>query len=141
MRQPLRFAYAQQGLAGTRTDVLPFMSIELQSDTQALTVSALVDTGATNNVLPYYIGAQLGFIWEQKRDIGSLGGSLANVPARGVMVQTTVGSFEPILLAYAWLQTNDIPVILGQLNFFDEFDVCFFRSQSAFEVTRKNSLE
>ena len=136
----MRFPYAQQGLTGARTDVLPFISIELQSDAQTITASALVDTGATNNVLPYDVGAQLGFIWEQKLDIGNLGGNLAHVPARGVIVQTRIGSFEPILLAYAWLQTNDVPVILGQLNFFDEFDVCFFRSQSAFEVTPKNNL-
>jgi hypothetical protein len=30
-----------------------------------------------------------------------------------------------------------VAMILGQVNFFMEFDVCFFRSQAAFEVTPK----
>ena len=28
-------------------------------------------------------------------------------------------------------------MILGQVNFFMEFDVCFFRSQAAFEINPK----
>ncbi|BAZ09747.1 hypothetical protein NIES4071_15570 [Calothrix sp. NIES-4071] len=33
-----------------------------------------------------------------------------------------------------------LPLILGQANFFMEFDVCFYRSQKLFEVTPKQSL-
>ena len=30
-----------------------------------------------------------------------------------------------------------VPLLLGQTNFFDEFDVCFFRSRAEFEVRPK----
>lgn len=138
MRLPARFNYAQQDLTSMKTDVLPFMPVQLQSGSQIIEVTALVDTGAVMNVLPYFIGAQFGFNWEEKPTLGYLGGNLARVPARGLALQTTVASFEPVLLLFAWAQTDDVPLLLGQLNFFDEFSVCFFRSQSAFEVTPKS---
>ena len=41
--------------------------------------------------------------------------------------------------ASAWTRNNEVPVILGQVNFFMEYDVCFFRSRSAFEIRPKGS--
>jgi hypothetical protein len=54
-----------------------------------------------------------------------------------VIVSGHVASFPPVELAFAWTQATDVPMILGQVNFFMEFDVCFFRSQAAFEVNPK----
>lgn len=54
--------------------------------------------------------------------------------ARGLVVVGQISDFSPVRLAFAWAKSNDPPVILGQLNFFMEFDVCFYRSQLGFEV-------
>jgi hypothetical protein len=54
-----------------------------------------------------------------------------------VVLSAVVGSFPPVRLAFAWAQTDAVLVILGQVNFFLEFDVCFFRSQGVFEVRPK----
>jgi hypothetical protein len=40
----------------------------------------------------------------------------------------------PARLVFAWTRADNIPVILGQINFFLTFDVCFFRGESIFEV-------
>jgi hypothetical protein len=48
-----------------------------------------------------------------------------------------VGGFPAVRLAFAWAQTDAVPVALGQVNFFMEFDVCFYRSRSSFEVRPK----
>jgi hypothetical protein len=109
------------------------MPITLQA-AQAVVVSALLDTGAAVNVLPYGIGAQLGFIWEQQTTSVQLSGNLASVEARVVIVAATAAQFPPVRLAFAWAKQDAIPVILGQVNFFMEFDVCFFRARSFFEV-------
>ena len=98
----------------------------------------LLDTGSTVNVLPYPIGLQLGFVWEQQTTPVYVTGSLERLPARGVIVSDHVASFLPVELAFAWTQATEVPLILGQVNFFIEFDVCFFRSQSAFEVSPKS---
>jgi hypothetical protein len=108
------FAFSEVDQSLGVASCLPYLPLTLTHQGRLLEVSGLVDTGATVNVLPYDAGLQLGAIWEQ---------------------QTT-----PVRLAFAWTQTNDHPLILGQVNFFLEFDVCFFRSQSVFEIKPKQSL-
>jgi hypothetical protein len=43
-----------------------------------------------------------------------------------------------VLLAFAWTEMRDTPVILGHMNFFSEFNVCFYRHELAFEVCPKD---
>jgi hypothetical protein len=50
------------------------------------------------------------------------------------VVSGSVASFAPVLLAFAWTQLNDVPVILGHMNFFSEFNVCFYGHDLAFEI-------
>lgn len=95
---------------------------------------ALLDTGASVNVLPYEIGVQLGAIWEEQTVPIQLSGNLAKMEARGLILSGTIESFSPVLLAFAWTQSRETPLILGQMNFFVEFDVCFYRSDLAFEL-------
>ena len=104
---------------------------------QGVGASGLVDSGAAINVLPYALGMQLGFDWAQETRSVELSGNLASVEARIVVLSGAVGNFPPVRLAFAWARTDDITVILGQVNFFLEFDICFFRSRGVFEVKPK----
>lgn len=103
-------------------------------ESQNVATSGLVDSGAAANVLPYALGVQLGLDWEQQTRSVELSGNSASVEARVVVLSAVVGSFSPVRLAFAWARTDAISVILGQVNFFLEFDVCFFRSRGLFEV-------
>jgi hypothetical protein len=58
---------------------------------------------------------------------------------RGIVLTAVVGQFAPVQLAFAWVRTEDVPLVLGNLNFFAEFDVCFFRSTGAFELRPKRT--
>lgn len=107
------------------------------SAARSLDVMALLDTGAAVNVLPYTAGIELGFLWDQQTTSVQLSGNLASVEARVVLASATVAQFAPVRIAFAWAKQESIPVILGQVNFFMEFDVCFFRSRSFFEVRLK----
>jgi hypothetical protein len=80
---------------------------------------------------------ELGAVWEEQSLSIPLSGNLAPVEARGLAVMGQISDFPPILLAFAWVKSNDPPLILGQLNFFLEFDVCFYRSQLAFDICPK----
>jgi hypothetical protein len=113
------------------------MPILLKNGQHEVTVSALVDSGATLNVLPYAVGCQLGAVWEQQTVPVRLSGNLAACEARALLLTGQVTDFAPVRLAFAWTSSNDFPVILGQVNFFMEFDVCFFRSRLLFEITRE----
>jgi hypothetical protein len=86
------------------------------------------------NVLPYDVGLRLGAVWDQVPTTVNLTGNLAREPARVLVVQATVATFRPLRLAFAWSRLSSVPVILGQVNFLLEFDVCFFRSRSLFEL-------
>jgi hypothetical protein len=48
-----------------------------------------------------------------------------------------VGQLEAVRLVVAWTKAAEIPLLLGQVNFFMKFDVCFHRSQLNFEVAIK----
>src|SRR5438477_52051 len=79
-------------------------------------------------------------VWEQQTTELRLTGNLAQFEARGLLVSAVVGQFAPVRLAFAWTRATNVPVLLGQVNFFMEFDVCFYRSQLAFEVRPKEGL-
>ena len=57
--------------------------------------------------------------------------------AQPVFIMAHVADFIPVRLAFAWSQSDNVPLILGQVNFFMEFDICFYRSQLEFEISLK----
>ena len=118
-------------------DRMPYIPLTLSLDGQSLNTEGLLDTGASVNVLPYELGLQLGLIWEDETLSVLLEGYVARFEARAVVVDAQVSSFPTINLAFAWTQAPNVPLILGQANFFFEFDVCFFRARSEFEVCPK----
>ena len=118
---------------------LPYMPITIQLQGRSLSVSALLDTGSAANVLPYEVGLQLGADWDRQTTTVRLTGNLANEPARVLTVLGTVGVLPSVRLVFAWTRATSVPVILGQGNFFMEFDVCFYRSRSLFEVNTKSA--
>lgn len=117
----------------------PLLPIRLSFQQQSLLANGLLDTGATVNVLPYGLGLDLGYEWDRQTTSLSLSGNLAQYEARVVVMQGQVGKFEPVLLVFAWTQAEHVPLILGQANFFLVFDVCFYRSQLAFEVSERSA--
>jgi hypothetical protein len=117
-------------------EALPTIPITLSHAGVSVFANALLDTGSTVNLLPYGMGLQLGAIWEEQTVRLPLAGNLAKVEARGLFVLVQVGNLEPVRLAFAWAQASQVPLILGQTNFFREFDVCFQRSRRTIEITR-----
>ena len=118
---------------------MPDVPLQLSANGNILLVSALLDTGATVNVLPYSTGLRLGFLWELQSTSLRLSGNLASAEAGAVAIEAAVESFPPILLAFAWTRAENAPLALGQVNFFQEFDVCFYRTEGAFKIASRNS--
>jgi hypothetical protein len=116
---------------------MPYLPLVLALGNKSVPVSGLLDTGASINVLPHSVGVQLGADWQKQSIPVRLGGNLAATEARVLVLTAQIGSFSPVRLAFAWAQSDGMPVILGQTNFFLEFNVCFFRTRSVFEVKPK----
>jgi len=117
-------------------EALPTIPITLSHAGFSVSANALLDTGSTVNLLPYSIGLQLGAVWEEQTVRLPLAGNLAKVEARGLFVHIQIGDLEPVRLAFAWAQASHVPLILGQTNFFREFDVCFERSRHMIKIIR-----
>lgn len=119
----------------------PWLQIRLERSAggQSLTAEGLLDTGASVNVLPYNLGRALGASWpEQTAKPLQLSGNLAGYNAHPLLLTAEVASFPPVRLTFAWTRAERDPLILGQVNFFLEFDVCFFRSRLLFEIRPKH---
>jgi len=132
-----QFAYRQVSDSFGGINFFPYLPLTLSCGNNNIETSGLLDTGASVNVMPYQIGLELGAIWEQQNTSIQLAGNLANLPAYGLLITATVAQFPPIRLAFAWTRAENVPLILGQINFFLEFDVCFSRSQKTFEINPK----
>ena len=139
MPQGQRFPYVQADPSLGHASALPYLPLTLEYEGNVASASGLVDSGSALNVLPYDVGRELGAVWQRQTIPVRLTGNLADCHARAMVVAATVGQFAPVRLAFAWARSNKVPVILGQVNFFMEFDVSFFRSQLLFEIKPKAS--
>lgn len=138
MTTPVRYSYDAGNGHHLPGSLLPYLPIQLSRDVLSVKRVGLLDSGATVNVLPYTMGLELGLVWEEQTTPVSLTGNLGRLPARGVVFLGQVESFPPVELAFAWTQTAETPLILGQVNFFMEFEICFFRAQLAYEIKPRN---
>jgi hypothetical protein len=134
MPKSKRFPYILMNRAILPDDALPFLPLQLSRGAEKIEVTALADSGATINVLPYQIGLKLGAVWENQMPLSRLAGNLGNFESKGLIVMAQIADFEPVKLAFAWTETENVPVILGQTNFFSLFDVCFLRQDNEFEI-------
>ena len=127
---PARFPYLAVSSARGDASLMPLLPVELRfPEGETVVTQGLLDSGATVNVLPYEIGLRLGALWEAQTTRVTLAGNLAAQEARAVLVHARIGEFKPVPLAF-----ENVPLLLGQVNFFEEFDVCFHRARRQFEV-------
>jgi hypothetical protein len=130
----MRLKYSTTSPTQNEFDSLPRLPLILHREDQRIEAVGLVDSGATVNVLPYEFGVELGGIWDDRKAIIQLAGNLSNQPAMPFSAIAQIGEFPPAELLFAWVKRPNTPLILGQTNFFLEFDVCFYRSSLEFEV-------
>jgi len=129
-----QFPYCDRNPVSGGVDLMPDLPIVLRYQSYGLSGVGLVDSGASISVLPYSLGVQLGFDWNTQKAQISLAGTLAHVDARGIVVEAAVGQLSPVRLALAWANSDQVPFLLGQFNFFQAFNVCFFRARGVFEI-------
>jgi len=132
-----RFSFIERTNGDGLSSSMPYLPIKLTYRKHSIESMALLDTGSSVNVLPYEIGLELGVIWEEQTVPIQLSGNLARMEARGLVLSANIAELPPVLLAFAWTKLREVPLILGHMNFFAEFDVCFYRADLAFELRPK----
>lgn len=118
------------------TVLMPMIPVRLSRQAHSLDAVGLVDSGAMISVLPFDLGVRLGLDWNAQPHALSLGGALGGA-AKVAVLDVTVGPYPAVSLLFAWASTSDVRLILGQANFFHEFDVSFHRSRDYFIVEPK----
>ena len=135
MNQHARFPYLPVVSKRGESILMPLLPLELQrGEGQPVLGQGLLDSGATVNVMAFSLGRRLVFVWENQKTVGTLTGNLAAYKARAVLVEDRIAAFKPVPLVFAWAREDDVPLLVGQVNFFQEFDVCFFGARRQFEV-------
>lgn len=134
----MRFKYSTTSPTQNQFDSLPRIPLTLRRDNRSVEALGLVDSGATVNVLPYELGLQLDAVWDDRQAIIQLAGNLSNQSAIPFSAIAHIGEYAPTELVFAWVRSPNVPLILGQTNFFLEFDVCFYRFRLEFEVKPKS---
>ncbi len=134
----MRFFYSTTDSSQNEFDSLPRIPMIIRREGHTVEAIGLVDSGATVNVTPLDMGQQLGAVWEDHKAIIQLTGNLGKQPAIPLLAMVQIGDIPPIQLVFAWTKNLDTSLILGQTNFFMEFEVCFYRSRMEFEVKPKS---
>ncbi len=118
---------------------MPRLPLEISYGGQTVRIAGTVDSGASVSVLPYRVGLALGAVWDELEDLGPLVGNLSSSTSRALYVSAKILGLtgdSGIPLLFAWADSDSMPVLLGQLNFFMQLNVCIYRSQNYFEVRR-----
>ena len=86
-----QFPYWDRDPTSGGLDLMPDLPILLRHQSVSVSALGLVDSGASINVMPHHLGLQLGFQWDQCKKRITLGGVLAGVEAKGILVEAVVG--------------------------------------------------
>jgi hypothetical protein len=101
MHNAERFAFTPVTTPYGVTGFSPLLPVTLIFQNQSVAETALLDTGAAINVLPFEIGLALGAVWKDEKAILQLTGNLAQYQACPLIIQTIVAPFPPVQLAFA----------------------------------------
>lgn len=120
---------------------MPLIDIQLSYGSKKLVVPALVDSGAALNILPFDIGTELGLLWDAQTFPIDLSGVITDSQAYAVLLEAQITSMQSTQLAFAWVNklSSQVRTLLGQVNFFQEFDIHFYANQQFFDVEPKSN--
>jgi len=89
MIEPARFPFVDVDPSLAESSLMPLLPLTLSKGEMVVSAYGLLDSGAAVNVLPYSLGEQLGFVWEEQRTSIVLSGNLARLPARGIVLSAS----------------------------------------------------
>lgn len=131
----MRVRYSKSHPLQKKSDSMPRLSLVLRANGREIEAIALVDSGAMVSVMPFQLGQELGMMWNPREAKIELGGIASDSGAIPILVPAQFGDYEPVDLLFAWTKRNDVPLILGQVDFFRYFRVCFEGYNYEFEIT------
>ncbi len=105
--------------------IMPIIPLRLEHGISEINTEALIDSGASVNVMPYQIGLNLGLDWNALPIGVSLAGNLSTAETRLVVVQAYIANLSKVRLGFVWAKSDVSRLLLGQNNFFKQYSICF----------------
>ena len=118
---------------------IPTATVEIKYQKFSLSCEMLVDTGAYLSMIPYQVGIELGLTVSEDVILEAGGAGEASIPhvVKEVFARLTnafvlweiqIGDYS-IHARIGWALTDEVPLLLGRLDVFDEFDIEFSQSR------------
>src|SRR5438045_2284972 len=114
----MRFQYSILNSSQDEFDSLPRVPLTLYSGSSKLQALGIIDSAATVSVLPYSLGLALGAVWNEVKENVLLTGNLGHLPSQGLVLDAEIAGLERVRLVFAWSRSTEVPLLLGQFNFF-----------------------
>ena len=121
---------------GTFACDMPFIPVKLYYGKRSIRVQALIDSGCTTTHIHTDIARVLGIDLSVAKEKNS-GGITGSAIGRHMRLQIEIeGHGESFESPAAFLGTLPVPMLLGQNNFFDKFNVRFEKPKASFFLER-----
>ena len=85
----MKFKYSTTLSPQRASDAIPRVEMGLAANGKTVLTMGLVDSGSTINVLPYQVGLDLGYAWNDQKATVELSGNLALLKAAPVSAEAT----------------------------------------------------
>ena len=131
---PARFPLAPQPRGRTPVASTVDVPLTLELGAESVSVIGRLEPMAAVSVIPHGVGLRLGATWTGHTVPIAVPGRRTAVLAAPLTVRGTVAPFPPVILFFAWADTDKVPLVLGQTNFFQQYDICFHLARSHVEV-------
>lgn len=89
--------------------MMPIIPLRLEHGVSEINTEALIDSGASVNVMPY----QIGLDWNACPVGTSLAGNLSAKETRLVVVQAFIADLSKVKLGFVWVKSDHSRLLLG----------------------------
>lgn len=121
------FSYKSKKLGPEKTTLRPYAEVKLNIRDRLMSFDFLVDSGADRTVINRPLGLALGFETSEEENslkIGGVGGTTMGYLRN---LDLWIGEVK-ISTELIWIQSDHVPLLLGQKDVFDTFDITFSKS-------------
>lgn len=127
----VKFSFEDAGSSYFGRVFRPIAKVSIQSPKSALWADTwmVVDTGADFTILPRYLSEDLNISLEHDcvKDVtAGVGGERAIYLLKS-KIKAKIGNMER-MIPLAFIDTNEVPALLGRLGFLETFDTEFLKS-------------
>lgn len=118
------FSYKTKKISGEKSTLRPYAEVFLTLQGQKVAFDFLVDSGADRTVVNHELGRVLGFRTQENERPIKLGGVGGFMDGYSRPLSLIIGDIE-IATEVIWIHSDRVPLLLGQQDVFDRFDITF----------------